>query len=137
MCAGIKQSQTPEQIFLVGRLPSAEPQTGGGITQRREAAKESMCSNGSPLPFGGNRECSESKNQGRGGSPQPPKASGATAPFKINQKLARRRWGAEKEKPVNEGKPLGSGKSVLKSSLPEPLLGVYLNPDEMEALPGI
>ena len=37
----------------------------------------------------------------------------------------RKHWGAEKEKPVNEGKPLGSGKSVLKSYLPEPLLGVY------------
>ena len=29
--------------------------------------------------------------------------------------------------------PNGSGKSVLKSYLPEPLLGVYLNPDEIEA----
>jgi predicted ABC-type ATPase len=29
--------------------------------------------------------------------------------------------------------PNGSGKSVLKSCLPEPLLGVYLNPDEIEA----
>lgn len=29
--------------------------------------------------------------------------------------------------------PNGSGKSVLKSYLPEPLLGVYLNPDELEA----
>ncbi len=28
--------------------------------------------------------------------------------------------------------PNGSGKSVLKSYLPEPLLGVYLNPDEIE-----
>lgn len=29
--------------------------------------------------------------------------------------------------------PNGSGKSVLKSVLPAPLLGVYLNPDEIEA----
>jgi predicted ABC-type ATPase len=29
--------------------------------------------------------------------------------------------------------PNGSGKSVLKSYLPDPLLGVYLNPDEIEA----
>jgi predicted ABC-type ATPase len=29
--------------------------------------------------------------------------------------------------------PNGSGKSVLKSYLPEPLLGIYLNPDEIEA----
>ena len=29
--------------------------------------------------------------------------------------------------------PNGSGKSVLKSYLPEPLLRVYLNPDEIEA----
>lgn len=29
--------------------------------------------------------------------------------------------------------PNGSGKSVLKSYLPPPLLGVYLNADEMEA----
>jgi predicted ABC-type ATPase len=29
--------------------------------------------------------------------------------------------------------PNGSGKSVLKSVLPSPLLGVYLNPDEIEA----
>jgi predicted ABC-type ATPase len=28
--------------------------------------------------------------------------------------------------------PNGSGKSVLKSYLPEPLLGMYLNPDEIE-----
>jgi len=28
--------------------------------------------------------------------------------------------------------PNGSGKSVLKYYLPEPLLGVYLNPDEIE-----
>jgi predicted ABC-type ATPase len=28
--------------------------------------------------------------------------------------------------------PNGSGKSTLKSYLPPPLLGVYLNPDEME-----
>jgi hypothetical protein len=28
--------------------------------------------------------------------------------------------------------PNGSGKSVLKSYLPEPLLGVYLNPDDIE-----
>ena len=26
----------------------------------------------------------------------------------------------------------GSGKSVLKSHLPQPLLGIYLNPDEIE-----
>lgn len=30
--------------------------------------------------------------------------------------------------------PNGSGKSVLKSYLPKPLLGVYLNPDEVEAI---
>ena len=29
--------------------------------------------------------------------------------------------------------PNGSGKSVLKSYLPKPLLGVYLNPDEIES----
>ena len=29
--------------------------------------------------------------------------------------------------------PNGSGKSVLKSCLPTSLLGVYLNPDEIEA----
>lgn len=29
--------------------------------------------------------------------------------------------------------PNGSGKSVLESYLPEPLLGIYLNPDEIEA----
>lgn len=29
--------------------------------------------------------------------------------------------------------PNGSGKSVLKSYLPQPLLGIYLNPDEIEA----
>ena len=29
--------------------------------------------------------------------------------------------------------PNGSGKSVLKAYLPEPLLGVYLNADEIEA----
>lgn len=29
--------------------------------------------------------------------------------------------------------PNGSGKSVLKSYLPKELLGVYLNPDEIEA----
>ena len=29
--------------------------------------------------------------------------------------------------------PNGSGKSILKSYLPAPLLGVYLNPDEIEA----
>ena len=29
--------------------------------------------------------------------------------------------------------PNGSGKSVLKTVLPPPLLGVYLNPDEIEA----
>ena len=29
--------------------------------------------------------------------------------------------------------PNGSGKSVLKSYLPGPLLGIYLNPDEIEA----
>lgn len=29
--------------------------------------------------------------------------------------------------------PNGSGKSVLKAVLPLPLLGVYLNPDEIEA----
>jgi len=28
--------------------------------------------------------------------------------------------------------PNGSGKSTLKSVLPPPLLGVYLNPDEIE-----
>ena len=28
--------------------------------------------------------------------------------------------------------PNGSGKSSLKSYLPEPLLGIYLNPDEIE-----
>ena len=30
------------------------------------------------------------------------------------------------------GGPNGSGKSSLKSYLPEPLLGIYLNPDEIE-----
>ena len=29
--------------------------------------------------------------------------------------------------------PNGSGKSTLKSYLPAPLLGVYLNPDDIEA----
>ena len=32
--------------------------------------------------------------------------------------------------------PNGSGKSVLKSYLPEPLLGVYLNPDDIEKAVG-
>lgn len=29
--------------------------------------------------------------------------------------------------------PNGSGKSTLKSYLPAPLLGIYLNPDDIEA----